>query len=165
MLTIVGAALLLAVTATVACTALVLTRAQDDVITLPLDDVGEGGARLVPLSRFGADGEGRTHGIWVVRLEAGAAVALLTVDPHSGCRVEWRADGRFEGVSPILRDPCRGSVYDAAGIRLAGPASRGLDRFPATVDREAGEIVIAISERQGGPPSPAGRDGAAPAGE
>ena len=165
MLAIVGATVLLAATAAVACTVLVLTRAQDDVLTLPLEEVREGGARLVPLSRFGADDAGRTHGLWVVRPGEGAVAALLTIDPHSGCRVEWRADGRFDGVSPILRDPCLGSIYDAAGSLLAGPATRGLDRFPATVDREAREIAIELTERQPGPPSPASRDEAVPAGD
>ena len=153
MLAIVGAAALLVITAAATCAALVLTRAHDDVLVLALDAVRADNARLVPLSRFGADGEGRTHGLWVVRAGENAVAALLTIDPHSGCRVEWRADGEFAGVSPILRDPCAGSVYDAAGARLSGPAPRGLDRFAAAVDRAAGTITIELSTRQRGPPS------------
>ncbi len=165
MLAIVGTAALLAITGIAACTGLVLTRVQDDVLTLTLDDVRPGSARLVPLIRFGADTAGRTHGLWVVRRGDGPVVALLTIDPHSGCRVEWRADEQFGGFSPILRDPCTGSVYDAAGIRLFGPAPRGLDRFPTTVDRDAGKIAIEITRPQTGLPSSGIRQATAPAGD
>ncbi len=165
MLAIVGAAALLVITAAGTCTVLVLTRAHDDVLVLALDDVRAGNARLVPLSRFGADEAGRTHGLWVVRAAEGPVAALLTVDPHSGCRVEWRADGEFAGISPILRDPCTGSIYDAAGSRLFGPAPRGLDRFPATVDRERDAITIELSRRQAGPPSSGAGNRPAPAGD
>lgn len=154
MLAIVGTAALLAITGIAACTGLVLTRVQDDVLTLTLDDVRPGSARLVPLIRFGADTAGRTHGLWVVRRGDGPVVALLTIDPHSGCRVEWRADRQHAGVSPIFRDPCTGSIYDGSGRRLFGPAPRGLDRFPASIDFGARAIVIDADQLQLGPCSP-----------
>lgn len=168
-LALVGGAILAVIVAAGACAALLVTRTQADVLTIALDDVQPGSARLVPLARFGADEMGRTHGLWVVRPREGVVLALLTVDPHSGCRVEWRADQRYGSVSPILRDPCTGSIYDAAGVRLFGPAPRGLDRVPAVVDREVREISIDLDRRQSGPCSPGVEGDAecaiAPAGE
>ncbi len=150
----VGGAALAALVAAGACVTLLLTQTEADVLRIALDDVQPGGARLVPLTRFGADEEGRTHGLWVVRPDAATALALSTVDPHSGCRVEWRADRQHAGVSPIFRDPCTGSIYDGSGRRLFGPAPRGLDRFPASIDFGARAIVIDADQLQLGPCSP-----------
>ncbi len=89
-----------------------------------------------------------------MRPDASNAFALLTVDAHSGCRVEWRADREYEGASPILRDPCAGSIYDAGGRRLFGPAPRDLDRFAAVVDADARTIEIAMDDRRLGACAP-----------
>ncbi len=146
----VGAVALAMLVAAGACVTLLLTQTDVDVLRVALDDVQPGGARLVPLTRFGADEDGRTHGIWIVRPDEATAVALLTVDPHSGCRVEWRADQRYAGTSPILRDPCAGSIYDGVGRRLFGPASRDLDRFPTSIDADAREIEVELKRAQPG---------------
>jgi Rieske Fe-S protein len=150
----VGAAAFAVLVAAGACITLLVTQTETDVLRIALDDVQPGGARLVPLTRFGADEEGRTHGLWVVRRDDATALALLTVDPHSGCRVEWRADQEFGGVSPILRDPCTGSIYDGVGRRLFGPAPRGLDRFAASIEFDAREIEVEMKRMQLGPCSP-----------
>jgi Rieske Fe-S protein len=144
----VGAAALAMFVAAGTCVTLLVTQTDTDVLRVALDDVQPGGARLVPLTRFGADEAGRTQGLWVVRPDEATALALLAVDPHSGCRVEWRADQELGGVSPILRDPCTGSIYDGAGGRIFGPAPRGLDRFPASIDFDARQIEVEMDRLQ-----------------
>ncbi|MDA0256250.1 MAG: hypothetical protein O3C25_00710, partial [Chloroflexi bacterium] len=152
-LAMVGAAALTLLVAAGTCVALLVTQTDTDTLRVALDDVQPGGARLVPLTRFGADEEGRTHGLWIVRPDEATALALalLTVDPHSGCRVEWHADQQYDGASPILRDPCTGSIYDGVGRRLFGPAPRGLDRLPARIDFDAREVEVEMARVQLGP--------------
>lgn len=56
---------------------------------------------------------------------------------HLGCRVpECLTSGLFEC-------PCHGSRYTRFGEYLAGPAPRGLDRFPSRI--EDNELVIDVS--------------------
>src|SRR5512144_121905 len=50
--------------------------------------------------------------------------ALSQRCPHLGCRVPFcESSGRFEC-------PCHGSIYDLGGEWIAGPAPRGMDRYP-----------------------------------
>ena len=55
-------------------------------------------------------------------------VALYQKCPHLGCRVpECKTSRWFEC-------PCHGSQYNQVGEKKGGPAPRGMDRFPITVD-------------------------------
>jgi hypothetical protein len=94
--------------------------------------------------------------VYVVRLMDGAFIALYDLGPRMQalfndsqdpiwlqCRVAiveqdaglftalGTAPPGFEGV--VLREPCHGATWDAAGLRLFGPATGDLDRFPVTV--------------------------------
>lgn len=61
-------------------------------------------------------------------------LALYQKCTHLGCRVPFcEPSGRFEC-------PCHGSVFNRKGEYLAGPAPRGMDRFPVTTKN--GEIVV-----------------------
>lgn len=60
--------------------------------------------------------------------------ALSQKCPHLGCRVPYCASsGRFECA-------CHGSVFDLGGEWIAGPAPRGMDRYPITV---ADDVITA----------------------
>ncbi len=74
----------------------------------------------------------------------GEVVALSETCSHLSCRVPWCASsGRFEC-------PCHGTVFNRAGDHLAGPAPRGMDRYPiAVVD---GVIEIDTSSAEPGDP-------------
>ena len=60
-------------------------------------------------------------------LEAGL-IATFQVCPHLGCRVPEC------GTSQWFECPCHGSRYNRVGERRAGPAPRGMDHFPMSVD-------------------------------
>ena len=67
---------------------------------------------------------------------------------HLGCRVPFcESSGRFEC-------PCHGSVFSRGGDFIAGPAPRGMDRYPTEVG-EDGLLYIDTGNRE---------DGAAPGG-
>jgi cytochrome b6-f complex iron-sulfur subunit len=71
-------------------------------------------------------------------------VALSWKCPHLGCRVPWCASsGEFEC-------PCHGSVYNRLGEWRAGPAPRGMDRYPVTV--VDGVVEVDTSNLILGPP-------------
>ena len=77
-------------------------------------------------------------------LEAGFT-ALWQTCPHLGCRVpECKTSQWFEC-------PCHGSQYNRNGEKKGGPAPRGMDRFPGTVDPK-GNLVINTGQIIQGPP-------------
>jgi len=53
---------------------------------------------------------------------------------HLGCRVPWC------GTSQWFECPCHGSKYNRVGEWKGGPAPRGLDRWPVSI--EDGDVVI-----------------------
>ena len=55
-------------------------------------------------------------------------VALYQKCPHLGCRVPDCATSRW------FECPCHGSQYNQVGEKKGGPAPRGMDRFPISVD-------------------------------
>ena len=73
----------------------------------------------------------------------GDLFALSQKCPHLGCQVPFcKSSGRFEC-------PCHGSIFDLGGEYIAGPAPRGLDRYPVEVRQ--GEVVIDTRELAAGP--------------
>jgi cytochrome b6-f complex iron-sulfur subunit len=93
------------------------------VRTVSPDAVPDAGVIEVPQARS-----------YLVRIQ-GEVVALSQKCTHLGCRVPFcDSSGQFEC-------PCHGSVFNRAGEYRAGPAPRGLDRFPIEV-LEDGLIYI-----------------------
>lgn len=71
-------------------------------------------------------------------------VALYQKCVHLGCRVPFCEQSQW------FECPCHGSKYNRAGEYRDGPAPRGLDRFPVTV--EGGIVQVDTSTRLEGPP-------------
>lgn len=76
-------------------------------------------------------------------MEAGVA-ALYQKCPHLGCRVPFCATSQW------FECPCHGSKYNRVGEKKAGPAPRGLDRFPVAI--EGGRVTVDTSLVVQGPP-------------
>jgi cytochrome b6-f complex iron-sulfur subunit len=64
-------------------------------------------------------------------------VALYQKCVHLGCRVPWCDTAQW------FECPCHGSKYNRVGEKRDGPAPRGLDRWPVTVD--GGNVTIDTS--------------------
>lgn len=64
--------------------------------------------------------------------------------PHLGCRVPWCNPSQW------FECPCHGSQYNRVGEHKAGPAPRGMDHFPVSVD--AGRVVVDTGTVIPGPP-------------
>ena len=64
-------------------------------------------------------------------LVAGGLQALYQRCVHLGCKVPWCITSQW------FECPCHGSKYNRAGEYKLGPAPRGLDRFPITIEGEA----------------------------
>jgi len=80
---------------------------------------------------------------WVIRRGADVQ-AFSTVCPHAGCAVDWAPESRQ------FKCPCHASVFGPDGARVSGPAPRGLDPLPCTVD--GGRVRVAWRRfRQGVP--------------
>jgi len=90
---------------------------------------GFGGVvRSVPVDSVPEEGviEVRAARAYLTKID-GEVVAISEACTHLKCRVPYCASsGRFEC-------PCHGSVFNRAGDYLAGPAPRGLDRYPVAV--------------------------------
>ncbi len=76
-------------------------------------------------------------------MEAGF-VALYQKCVHLGCRVPWCQSSQW------FECPCHGSKYNRVGEKQAGPAPRGLDRFPLEVS--GGNVVVDTGVIVIGPP-------------
>jgi cytochrome b6-f complex iron-sulfur subunit len=70
--------------------------------------------------------------------------ALYRKCVHLGCSVPHCSK------SSLFECPCHGSKYRLHGEYYAGPAPRGLDRFPVTI--EAGKVVVDTGAVEVGPP-------------
>jgi len=72
-------------------------------------------------------------------------VALYQKCPHLGCRVPECATSQW------FECPCHGSQYNQVGEKKAGPAPRGMDRFPVTVGGN-GDVTVDTGTVIDGPP-------------
>jgi cytochrome b6-f complex iron-sulfur subunit len=80
---------------------------------------------------------------YLTRLD-GEIVALSEKCTHLGCRVPFcDSSGRFEC-------PCHGSVFNRVGDYLAGPAPRGMDRYPVE-EGDDGLLYIDTGDKSNGP--------------
>ena len=70
-------------------------------------------------------------------------VALWQVCPHLGCKVP------VCGSSQWFECPCHGSKYNRVGEKKSGPAPRGMDRFPVTI--EGGSVFVDTGKVSQGP--------------
>lgn len=76
----------------------------------------------------------------------GGLRALYQKCPHLGCKV---GDCTTAGASSGFRCPCHGSMYNVIGEYLDGPAPRGMDRFPISI--ENGRVMVDTSSIVEGP--------------
>lgn len=66
----------------------------------------------------------------------------------------------FCAAQNVFMSPMHGELFDRHGVALDGPASRGLDRFPVTVEKVKGEswVMIDTSNASFGVPKVAWED-------
>lgn len=98
-----------------------------------------GGGRLqsgtVLVFNFPPDDE--THGVVFLTPEAELR-ALSTRCTHAACTVAWQSGGDKE----ILKCPCHGSRFDAAGQVLNGPAVLPLPRYAIRVEGDDALLTL-----------------------
>ena len=69
----------------------------------------------------------QTGRFYLYRLENGNFLAMWQRCTHLGCSVPWiPAENQFHC-------PCHGSLYNAEGVVIGGPAPRPLDYFPVSI--------------------------------
>jgi Rieske Fe-S protein len=90
------------------------------------------------------------HRFWLIKLDEGNFLALLTRDPHLGCAVPWRPDFVFDGKKGWFRNPCHGQTYDLTGRCFFGPCERGMDRFQVSLVN--GNVLVDTRTVVLGPP-------------
>jgi len=116
----------------------------------PLTATGFGGkVRAVSPDAVPESGvlEIRAARAYLTRDADGEIIALSEKCTHLGCRVPFcQSSGQFEC-------PCHGSNFNRVGEYRAGPAPRGLDRYP--IEEENGLLVIDTGSTIEGP-SPGG---------
>lgn len=72
--------------------------------------------------------------VYVRKDEQGAIRALSSVCPHLGCTIG------FDATAGKYACPCHESFFAVDGTRETGPAKRGLDELPVTV--EGGRVKV-----------------------
>ena len=78
----------------------------------------------------------------LVGMEQGI-VALYQKCPHLGCRVPSCVTSQW------FECPCHGSQYNQVGEKKAGPAPRGMDRFPVTIAAN-GDVTVNTGTHRAG---------------
>lgn len=82
--------------------------------------------------------------VWAVKQPDGRVTVFSPICTHLGCGYRWDDPERK------FKCPCHGSVYDATGKVLAGPAPRPLDLLPVKV--EDGRLLVIYKEFKSGLP-------------
>jgi Rieske Fe-S protein len=104
----------------------------------PLDSVGADPRRVEIVAPRQRDAwakvdEVRLGAAWLVR-DGDGVRAFATTCPHLGCAVD------FDAKAGTFRCPCHTSAFDRAGVRISGPAKRGLDPLETRV--EGGQVLV-----------------------
>ena len=87
--------------------------------------------------------EAKMHkAVWAVKQTDGQVTVFSPMCTHLGCGYRWDTGDRK------FKCPCHGSVYDASGQVLAGPAPRHLDALPSKV--EQGRLLVMYKEFKSG---------------
>jgi cytochrome b6-f complex iron-sulfur subunit len=123
-----------------------------------LDDIKQGisdgqGFFYAPAARtwvtaYPADALPKARAVYSENIVAGmeqGIVALYQKCPHLGCRVPQCVSSQW------FECPCHGSQYNQAGEKKAGPAPRGMDRFPMTFAGN-GDVTVNTGTIVPGPP-------------
>jgi len=87
--------------------------------------------------------QSQTHkAVWAVKQADDRVTVFSPMCTHLGCGYRWEdADHKF-------KCPCHGSVYDASGKVLGGPAPRPLDVLPSKI--EDGKLFVIYKEYKAG---------------
>jgi cytochrome b6-f complex iron-sulfur subunit len=85
------------------------------------------------------------NGRFYVTQYQGGLRAIYQKCPHLGCRVPY-CDSAQQ-----FQCPCHGSIYNIIGEYIQGPAPRGMDRFPITIQGD-GTVLVDTSSIVEGPP-------------
>ncbi|MCC6237336.1 MAG: hypothetical protein IT299_07160 [Dehalococcoidia bacterium] len=132
------------------------------IVEVPLADLEVGVPLRFDPPELGADTRGNATWIWLVRQPDDTVRAFWSRTGHprdcsvaarlaehrstsgslvSGTLAQFLPSGVESGY--VFRTPCLGSTFQLDGTRVFGPAPRGLDSFPTTV--EDGTIVLDLS--------------------
>lgn len=72
--------------------------------------------------------------VYITKDSSGKLSVLSSVCPHLGCTVPWN-----QGKNAFFC-PCHGGTYAPDGTRIAGPALRGMDTLPTSV--QDGQLLV-----------------------
>jgi menaquinol-cytochrome c reductase iron-sulfur subunit len=87
--------------------------------------------------------ETKSHkAVWAVKQANEQVIVYSPICTHLGCGYRW------EGEEKKFKCPCHGSVYDATGKVLDGPAPRRLDVLPSKI--ENGRLLVMYKEFKSG---------------
>lgn len=120
-------------------------RAQPWVEVGQADDLPVGIPKQLDYVQTIQDGwmESRTQkAVWAVKQADGGVTVFSPICTHLGCGYRW------DGADRKFKCPCHGSVYNAEGKVLDGPAPRRLDVLPSKI--EDGKLFVIYKEFKAG---------------
>ncbi len=101
--------------------------------------------KFLAVPSFGADGDGRTYGAYLVVDDAEqVAAAFFSRAPHTGCNVRWDGTARYEDGIGLFLDPCSDARFDIEGRAMEETSPVDLHQFEAR--REANSYVVSFDD-------------------
>jgi hypothetical protein len=137
-----GAVLLLIFVGFGACLAIFVNAGAEPELRVQLDQLEPGVPHFEPVTRWGADSEGFTYGVWIVQSPEGGVRAFFSRNVGSTCTVEWLPNEQVASTTGIFRDRCDGSAFAIDGTPLSGQTPRHLDHFEVLV--EPSEVIVNV---------------------
>ena len=111
------------------CTINFLNSGPEPAVQLDSNQLEVNIPRFEPVTRWGADPNNFTYGVWIVQTQEQTVKAFFSRNAFTGCNVQWLPTKKIGDIVGTFRDPCDESMYTINGIPLNIESHRTLDYF------------------------------------
>ncbi|MCH2523799.1 MAG: hypothetical protein MK020_02835 [Dehalococcoidia bacterium] len=125
------------------CTVNFLKSGPEPAIQLEASQLEINIPRFEPVTRWGADPNQFTYGVWIVQTQNQTTQAFFSRNILTGCNVQWLPTKKIGDIVGVFRDPCDESIFTINGDPLNISSYRTLDYFEP--DITGGLININVS--------------------
>mgnify|MGYP001221794219 CR=1 FL=1 len=138
-----SSAILLCIFSIGICTVNFLNSGPEPAIQFDSNQITTNTPQFEPVTRWGADPNHFTYGVWLVKTENQTIHAFFSRNVLTSCNLQWLPTKKTGNIVGVFNDPCDGSMFTINGIPLNSNSYRALDNFDPII--EGGVIKINVS--------------------